>query len=127
MKAIGTAEGAALETAILDAMLDTCTIDTYTETAGELNEPLVEYVPSAPSPCRFRGKLSRWMPNADYDISAVDALLQLPKDTVITSLDRVTITARFGRVLDVPLTYDVKGEPTPAIMSLHVSLMERHL
>lgn len=127
MKPVGVKEGASLEAFIQGAMLDLCTIDVYTEAEGELNEPIVTYVPGEPTVCRFRGKRAEWSPTPDYGISSIDALLQLPKDTVITNRDQVTIIARFGVTLAEPLTYDVKGEPTPAILSLHVQLMEHHL
>ena len=127
MLPIGTAERSSLEGFIEGAMLDECTIDAYTEDVGELNEPLVSYVSGEPVICRFRGKSANWTPTADYGLASVDALLQLPKGSEITSRDQVTITKRFGEALAEPLVFAVVGEPTPAVLSLHVKLQEAHL
>jgi hypothetical protein len=127
MLPIGTAERAALQGFIEGAMLDVCTIDAYTEDVGELNEPLVTYVSGEPMACRFRGKNANWNPTADFGLASVDAFLQLPNGTEITSRDQVTITKRFGETLAEPLVFAVVGEPTPAVLSLHVKLQEAHL
>lgn len=127
MKSIGTAEGAAIEAAIQETMLDTCVVLVFTETEGELHEPVTGYVPGVPSICRFRGKKSEWRPNPEFALSEADALLQVPKDLVVRSVDRITITHRFGVQLASPLTYDVVGDPVPTIYSQHVMLQERHL
>ena len=92
-----------------------------------MNEPLVTYVPGEPIACRFRGKGANWSPTADYGLASVDALLQLPYGTEITSRDSVTITKRFGETLAEPLEFAVVGEPTPAVLSVHVKLQEAHL
>lgn len=127
MKPFPVAELERLALDVQDAMQDTCTIDVYTETAGDLNEPIVTYPPGDEVKCRFRGKISHWLPTPDYALSSVDALLQLPPDAVITNRDHVTIVARFGQRLESPPIYEVKGEPTPAIYSQHVMLVEHHL
>lgn len=117
----------AITATVEDSMLDLCTIDAYTEEAGELNEPLVTYVSGRPTACRYRATTGVSRPGSGYELAGIDGVLHLPLDTVITNRDRVTITRRFGQRLTSVHTYDVVGDPSPGIASLEVKLQEMHL
>jgi hypothetical protein len=125
--AFGTAERAALVATMEASMLDTCTVDAYTETAGELNEPSVEYLAGEPTACRYLASGEAFSPGYNASVTSVTGVLHLPLSTVITSRDRVTITKRLGAELDPPLQYAVVGDPVPGVASLEVRLQEAHL
>lgn len=118
---------AGITATIEDSLLDTCTVDAYTELAGELNEPEVTYTAGAATPCRFRATSGMVNIVPDFGLAGVDAMLRLPLGTTITNRDRVTVTHRYGIALAEPQTYSVAGDPAPGIASLEVKLQERHL
>jgi hypothetical protein len=121
------AELAGIAEALDDSMLDTCTIDAYTEVAGEYGEPKVTYVPGQPTRCRYHDTAGFYHPGAAYDIAGIDALVYLPPDTPVKARDHVTITARFGVPLTKPYTYHVVGDPSPGVASIECRLQEAHL
>jgi hypothetical protein len=75
----------------------------------EYGMPTAGFVVNGWSACGLDTRASREMINAEAHI--YDARLRLPHDSVITNVDRVRITQRFGVLLDAPIEYDVIGSP----------------
>jgi hypothetical protein len=127
LPAFSSTELAAIAAALADSMVDTCTIDAYTEEAGEYNEPKAAYVPGPPTRCRYHETAGFSRPGSAYDLAGIDAVVYLPPGTPVKARDHITITARFGVPLSAPCTYRVLGDPSAGIASIECRLQEEHL
>jgi hypothetical protein len=122
-----TRELAAMKAEVEASMLDFCTIDSANDTAGELNEPVVEYESGELTRCRFRSAASIHNPGPAYVVDGFEGMLRLPLETLVTNRDHVTITHRLGQRLAAPMTFAVLGDPVPGLASLEVKLQAVHL
>lgn len=92
-------------------MMDTCTVDVYTDAGADAyGNPNPSWVAGTAVMCGLSMvKAAEGVENADAPL--MDALLRLPIETAITSADRITITHRHGVELDAPETYLMISEP----------------
>lgn len=104
-----TAELAGLQAAQDGHMMDTCTIDAYTEsTLNAYGMPATSYVSGSAIACGFEPATPKEGAGS-ADAPMMDARLRLPIGTTITAQDRITITARHG-VSITATTYEVVGD-----------------
>ncbi len=115
------AELAGLQAAQQAHMMDTCTVDVYTDAGADAyNNPNPSWVSGSALACGFMATKDD-EGNAAGDVPVRDARLRLPIATVITSKDRITITKRHG-VSITPVTYGVVGTPQRGPSGLVVAL-----
>jgi len=99
-----------MRTAQEAVMMDTCELLCKAETGtDEYGMPKTGFTVSATSICGLNTTASREMLNAEAHF--YDAKLRLPHDTVITNVDQVCITHRYGQLLQTPITYEILGSP----------------
>lgn len=93
------------------AMMDQCDllIKFKTDRIDEYGHPISEWVTAATLACGLDLRASREMINAEAYV--YDARLRLPIDTLITRIDRVRVTHRYGVLLETALDFDLVGEP----------------
>lgn len=104
------------------AMHDTCHILTATATvASRYGKKVVSYAPGLPSPCGFQQGAGTNEVLDGANVVLVDAILRLPINTRITSIDRVRVTYRYGVAIS-PETYSVIGQPARGPSALVVKL-----
>lgn len=90
-------------------MMDTCTIDAYTEGGtNDLGMPSTSYVSGSAIACGFE-PVTPDEGVGSADVPMLDARLRLSISTSITPHDRVTVTHRFG-VAVTHVTFEVVGE-----------------
>lgn len=105
-----SAELAAMRSVQDAHMMDTCTIDVYTEgAANDYGAEVVSWVSGAAIACGFHPVATDELLDSS-DVPVLDAKLRLPIATVIASVDRVTITQRHGVAVPA-VQYELMGEP----------------
>ena len=108
------AELAAMREAQESFMVDACQIGTIHESQDDLGQPVPEpasYSPETPCGLQMTGGLqSAEYRMADGTLVKADAKLRLPQDAVVSVLDVVKITKRFGSAI-TPIVYEVMGAP----------------
>jgi len=90
---------------------DTCQILTAVITYNALNEPTTGFTTGSAITCGFRYANSSDVRRPDLFPLIVDAVIRLPWDTVVSELDRVKLTKRYGIALTTPEVYDLVGIP----------------
>ena len=91
-------------------MFDECVIQRESHTANAINEPVSIYIDDLPATkCgldmrpgseRYGGQMTRLV---------YDATVRLPITIMITNLDRIKVTKRFGETLAIALVFFVVG------------------
>jgi hypothetical protein len=128
MRAFTTDELSRMQSTQTAAMMDQCNLVRFFETnrVDEYGVPVIEWV-SEPTLCGLdMDPRPEWnAPAGGGDATQVEAgvaVLRLPLDTEVTNLDKVTITERFGVLLDVPLVYELSEPPRRGPSGLTVRL-----
>ncbi len=106
-----TAELTGLQTAQDVHMMDTCTIDVYTDAGADaFGNPNPSWVAGVAMACGFRSDVI----DEELDTSNVpiiDAKVRLPIGTTINPQNRITITKRHGVTLSPSRRFEIVGEP----------------
>lgn len=103
------------------AMQDACDLLIYGVTGMDSHGmPIEGYVLQATSACGLDLRASREMLNAEMHV--YDARLRLPIGTVISNVDRVRVTHRFGEMQETPIEFDLIGEVRKGPSGLLVNL-----
>lgn len=114
-------ELAGLQTAQQAHMMDTCTVDVYTDAGADAyNNPNPTWVAGAEQPCGFMTTKDDEGNEAGH-VPVRDARVRLPISASVTSKDRITITKRHG-VAVTAVTYAVVGTPKRGPSGLVVDL-----
>jgi hypothetical protein len=93
------------------AMMDTCILGARVELAfDEYGMPVVGWSWSDPLVCGLNP--TKYIEVMDgTEVVLTDAVLRLPIDSVVTNVDRVQVTHRYGEMLLTPWTFAVIGVP----------------
>lgn len=111
-----------LQQAQENGMMDTCVISRYS--AGQIDAygmPHALWTDGAPTACGLNPSAHREVMDGTQ-VVLTDAVLRLPIATLISALDRITLTHRFGVALGTPLDFVVLGEPMRGPSGLRVNL-----
>jgi hypothetical protein len=117
MRSFSTAELAGMQATQETAMMDRCTILSFTAgAADERGLPTVTYVAAATNvPCGLQHSRQNdeamGETGAGTQVPMFDGTLRLPISTVIKATDRVSITHRFGVALAAAELYELVGNP----------------
>lgn len=116
MDAFDTDELAWMQAAQEDGMMDTCVVLSYADGATDAyGMPVRTWVESDEMACGYDGRrhtqqgVPAGTPGAQVELT--DGRIRLPIDTVISVLDRIRVTHRFGVELSEAIEYEVIGEP----------------
>jgi hypothetical protein len=122
MNALSTAELSHMQAANTSAMWDTCCI--VSRTAGLLDEfgnPADVWTEGADLACGLDMRTSyEVLQGTQVPVRA--PRLRLPFGTVVTNLDRIKITKRYGVTLAAPLMYEIIGPPRQGPVGVQIDL-----
>lgn len=120
MRPLSPGERARMAATQESAMLDTCRLISRTESSAtdDYGKPIMTETVVV-SPCGLNLKASQEFDNAQARV--YDAQLRLPLDTILSNIDVIEITHRFGEPVDV-LRYEVIGDTRRGPSGLLVDL-----
>lgn len=108
--AFSVAELAGLQAAQDAHMMDTCTIDVYTNAGADTyGNPNPSWVAGSPMACGFQPSAIDEELDTSH-VPTIDAKLRLPIGTTIDPQNRITITKRHGVTLSPSRRFEIVGE-----------------
>lgn len=108
MNTPGAAEIAALRSAAVETMLDTCQLGTLTvNTSGAYASQSVTF--GSTIACGFRAASAREQAGSQAPLN--DAVVRLPIETTVTSVSQVKLISKLSYTLPTPEVYAVQGGP----------------
>ena len=90
-------------------MMDTCKLQTCTQTADTYNQLVETFADGADLVCGLDMRPGSERHTADKTVINYDATVRLPIASAPTPKDRVKVTKRFGEALGVALVYNIVG------------------
>ena len=90
-------------------MMDTCTVDAYSETFNSFGEAVVTYTAGAAQDCGLDMRPGSERHDPNKTALEWDATIRLAITTAPNARDRITVTHRFGEALGTSLTFNVVG------------------
>lgn len=123
MRALTEVELTRMQGAQEDAMMDQCSILTYSSTvvSGEVQDGWTESGNRVK--CGLNTQKSREIHKDDLTIVKTDAQLRLPIGTTVAARDRIKVITRFGQPEAELLTYGIAGEPQQGPSGLVLDLV----
>lgn len=121
---LSSSEVAGLRSAAEAHLLDTCVIQSYSETRDSLGTPSATYTDGAATACGFQSLSAAESRTPEGTTIRADAALRLPLST-LGSLDtrsRIRLTHVLGVALSPAITYSIVGRPEPGKTTVLVRL-----
>lgn len=119
--AFSVTELSAMQSAQDDHMMDTCTLDRYTDGGADIyGTPNPTWVSDTPIACGFNTTRVEEVLGQTM-VPAAEAAIRLPLATVLNPKDRITITHRFGVAITAQ-SYTVVGDAERGPSGLKVGL-----
>jgi hypothetical protein len=123
MNVLSTGELTRMQAANLSAMWDTCHI--MTRVAGAVDDyghPAITWTESiTDTPCGLDLRNS-YEVLGSTQVLVFDARARLPFGTIVTNLDRIKVTARYGVALGTALLFEIVGPPRQGPSGVQVDL-----